>query len=264
LQQVNLYTEEFRPKKDPLAFRKILGAAVGLLVLCALYSAYLIWSVIAQEQTLVRIDSANEDLQLEVDGMQARLDARAKDSRLQNDNEVLKIRLHNTQLLLATIKQGVNEEGVRQRFGDILVALAKHRIEPVWLSQVQISDGGERLSLIGHTREPDQVPVYLRAIGQESVLSGRSFNLFNIELPEQAQDIRTFKVDTQATEVPGNDIPASKKDIPASKKQGGKQQTSNLSSSNPPFISNVPVREGSTAFSTPTIAVLNLQNGGDS
>ncbi len=214
MQQVNLYTEEFRPKKDLLAFRNMLAVAAVLLVVCVLYSAYLAWDVRTHEQTLAVLNTANSSMQQEVDGLQAQLEARARDSRLQNENEVLKIRLHNTRLLLAAIEEGINDEGIRQRFGDILLALAKHRIEPVWLSQIQILESGERLSLVGHTREPDQVPVYLRSLGQEAALSGRSFNLFNIEQPEQTPELRTFKVDTQAA------------DVPDAQKQSGKRQAS--------------------------------------
>ncbi|OZG70858.1 hypothetical protein BTA51_23765 [Hahella sp. CCB-MM4] len=197
MQQVNLYTQEFRPRKDPLAFKNMLMVLGVILVIGGIYSAYLFWDVHQQKQQAALLDQGNVQLQQEVDALQKRLEVRARDTQLQSENDVLKARLKNTQQLLDIIDEGVNDEDEQGVFGEILTALAKHRLEPMWLNRIAILQAGERLILSGQTQEPDVIPQYLKALGTEPVLSGRAFNVFQIEKPEGTRDdTRIFKVDT--------------------------------------------------------------------
>ncbi|WP_157496702.1 hypothetical protein [Hahella ganghwensis] len=198
MQQINLYTQEFRPRKDPLAFKNMLVVLSVIWFVGLAYSGYLIWDVLKDEQRMAGLEVDNASLQQEVDILEAKLEARARDVQLQSDNKILKARLRNTQHLLDIIDEGINDEEDRGVFGDILMSLARHRVEPVWLFQIEIYNFGQGIALRGVTEEPEMIPEYLKALGSDAVMTGRSFNIFQVEKPEGGpESLRIFRIDTQ-------------------------------------------------------------------
>lgn len=199
VQQVNLYSDEFRPKKDPLSVTNMLVALAVLWLLGAGYAAWLYWDVHQSQAQLAHFTGQNRALQTQIESYQAQLAARAKDQYLETEQSRLRLSLSNTQGLLDAIAKGMNEEGNRIAFASIMVALAKHQLEPLWLEQIKILTGGERVVLTGSTTKPEAVPLYLEALGRETAFSGRAFNEFVLQLPEDGvEDLRHFTVDTQA------------------------------------------------------------------
>ncbi len=203
MQQVNLYTEEFRPRKDPLAIANLIGIVALVLVLAAAYSGYQQWSLAKDRQQVTQAEQRNAVLQSQVEQIQQQLDARAKDKSLEVQHRKLKMQLQNTRGLLDAIASGVNAEGNKISFANILIALGKHRLESVWLEHIRVLRSGERVVLEGQTTAPDALPRYLAALGQESSFAGRAFNEFVVETdPENQSNSRRFQVDTQAQEPP--------------------------------------------------------------
>ena len=85
----------------------------------------------------------------------------------------------------------------RDLFANVLVALARHRVDPLWLRKISIQGGGDRVVMSGITLEPEAVPRYLQALGNDSVFKGRIFNAFVIESnSEEEPEHRQFTIDT--------------------------------------------------------------------
>ena len=199
MQQVNLYTEDLRPKQDLLALPNMVAIVVAVLVLGTGYSLWQYWDLTQNRRLLAEWEEKNSILTQEVKSIEMQLAARRQDKRLELENDRLRLRLRNTQGLLDAIASGIDEKGNRIAFADVMYALAKHRIDPIWLQQIKILAGGERIVLSGETLQPEAVPVYLQALGQEAAFSGRAFNEFSLKLSEGTdKGVRQFVVDTKA------------------------------------------------------------------
>jgi hypothetical protein len=100
--------------------------------------------------------------------------------------------------LLAQAKQLATQLGERQRilellhngaagttggFADRLEALARRRVDGVWLDHIVLGRAGGVSSLAGHTLDPNLVPDYFQALAGEPALRGTHFDEFRIGEP---------------------------------------------------------------------------------
>ncbi|GAA3955627.1 hypothetical protein [Allohahella marinimesophila] len=184
MQQVNLYTEAFRPKRDwfsPASMAWCLGIVVGLILI---YSAVLMWQDSIGETELLALQPDTTRLQLEVSELTQTLEQRARDTGLQAQQETLQQRLQNTNMLLGTIQGRLLNERADASFFAILLALGKHTTGALWLEEIVIENSGARLQLAGQTSEPQLLPRYLQALGKEAAFAGRAFNGFRLSLDQ--------------------------------------------------------------------------------
>jgi hypothetical protein len=62
-------------------------------------------------------------------------------------------------------------------------ALARRHVEGLWIDKLVLSGTNGSMRLEGNALNADTVPVYLRSLAQENVLSGTRFDEFVIERP---------------------------------------------------------------------------------
>jgi hypothetical protein len=58
-------------------------------------------------------------------------------------------------------------------YSEYLRAFARQTVQGLWLTSIQIGEGGAQLTLSGRALQPDLVPVLIGRLKQESVLRGR-------------------------------------------------------------------------------------------
>ncbi|ABC32802.1 conserved hypothetical protein [Hahella chejuensis KCTC 2396] len=196
MQQVNLYVEAFRPRRDPLSIPVMIAAVVAVMVLGGCYTGYLVWRSAEVTRSQLTAESRKQALVTEIDNMRAQLEARARDTRLQSDNNRLRLQMQNTEALLAALESGLKADGGAMSYSELMVALARHRQEPLWLQRIRIQQGGERLIFSGATLQPDLLPAYLQALGDEPALRGRAFNMLTLKPEQESASARLFEVDT--------------------------------------------------------------------
>ncbi|MDG9670183.1 hypothetical protein ONV78_20770 [Hahella sp. CR1] len=196
MQQVNLYVEEFRPRRDPLSIPVMIAAVVAVMVLCGCYTGYLVWRSADVTMSQLTAESRKQALGVEIDSMRKQLEARARDTRLQSDNDRLRLQMQNTEALLAALESGLKADGGAMSYSELMIALARHRQEPLWLQRIRIQQGGERLIFSGTTVQPDLLPAYLQALGDEPALRGRAFNMLTLKPEQESASARLFEVDT--------------------------------------------------------------------
>jgi len=213
VQQVNLYSAEFRPKKDLLALKNMLAILVAVWLIGAISVGWLQWVISQSNAQMADWEQQNEFLQQEVEALEVQLAARTKDPRLEVAAQKLKLQLNNTQSLLDAIARGMDEGVKREVFADVLLALAKHQLDPLWLQQIQIMTRGDRVVLAGTTLHAEAVPRYLQALGSEKAFSGRIFNEFRLQIDgDDNPRYRQFTVDTQAEADPDKPVEGAKND----------------------------------------------------
>ena len=63
--------------------------------------------------------------------------------------------------------------GAAAGYSEYLRAFARQTVPGLWLTSVQIAEGGAQLTMSGHALEADLVPVLIARLKRESLLRGR-------------------------------------------------------------------------------------------
>jgi len=100
-------------------------------------------------------------------------DDKALDTRIAE----LEGRLHANEQLLGQTVSARSEQG----YVAPLRALARHRVEGVWLTTITLEGDSGELSLIGRALRPELVPEYIDRLTNDPAMRGRRFATLSIE-----------------------------------------------------------------------------------
>lgn len=197
LQQLNLFNEAFELKTQRFTARTIaIGAGVLTLGLAG-----------AAVHAKLRVD----DLQREFDANAARLDGvqkrlasvnadfapRQKDAAL--DVQLLEAngQLDALHRVSETIKRG--DLGNTQGYAEYFRALARQRVEGLWLTGVNIAGAGQDIGVRGRALDPALVPGFLGRLRNEPVMQGKPVGSLQIG---EAAAIKRIDKDGKETSAP--------------------------------------------------------------
>jgi hypothetical protein len=180
-QQINLY----QPILNGKSTRVSAGTATWILVVvCAVLS---LWQIrqgrqVTQLERQAQSARAQQQRQSELAAATGADRATRDDPlRLQRQAEQLVTRLGERQRALELLSSGA--AGTTGGFADRLEALARRRLDGVWLDHIVLGAAGGVTSLTGHTVDPNLVPSYLQALAGEPALRGTRFDEFRIGEP---------------------------------------------------------------------------------
>lgn len=88
----------------------------------------------------------------------------------------------------------------RVGFSKYFVGFASQIVENVWLSRIEVLDGGASLSIHGNTLSAKGVPQLLRKLRGEETFSGKTFSLFRLSAAE-APGVLSFALESKPAEV---------------------------------------------------------------
>jgi len=186
-QQINLFQPIFRKE------RKVFTAAtmvqfLGLLFLMLLaYYAALLWQFNGLDDSLTQVRSQHEFLGEQLRLIEASADP-ARVSALEGEIENLRQQLASRE----EVDQKVNVllENQLHGFSDIFDALARQRIDGLWLTEIHISEGGTVMELRGRSQIADLVPNFLEFLARQPSLDPIAFSQVEIERdPEKATEV---------------------------------------------------------------------------
>ncbi len=188
-QQVNLLTEELKPRIQPLNFTQLMAAwaaLVGLLLLVSGGDGASLWQLASQhEETTTQwrtlrdansrlkasvSEQADPALRLEVDNMRERRDEQRR---------------------LMDLLFGY-ESKQSDGFSLYLNDLARYRVNGIWLRQITLNEGGARIHLNGRTTNPEDLPLFLKQLSLGESFRGHRFQ--NFELRENDEGILEFDI----------------------------------------------------------------------
>jgi hypothetical protein len=183
VQQINLYQDEFRKKTDWLCARTLMQGIVVLAVAMGIHSAlsFLSFSNVSRDYAQLQQDQATLARQVEL--ARTQFPPRAKDQRLAEQIASLEADLVTKRRVLDTL--GEQSFGNTAGFAAHFSALARQRIDGLWLTRLAIDQGGTQVGIRGATLEPELVPRYLQRLSDEQVFSGTEFKRLLMQRPEQ-------------------------------------------------------------------------------
>ncbi len=170
--RINLYADEFRPKRLWCSLPQLLliWATVLLLILsCALYLQYRLRS---QQQATQALELSFTTQQQEVERLNRLLEAHKPDASLAQQVAEHQSELETKQSLLDNLagRNLLKSQG----FALVLEELARIRSPEIALQRIQLQ--GERISLQGLTSRSQEVPAWLNRFAGTRGLSGRRFD----------------------------------------------------------------------------------------
>lgn len=185
MQQINLYQEQFRTRRDPFGARTLAGALAALIVVLAGISVWLQLSAAATAERLQAAEQRRDRVEQQVLATRSRLEAlAAKDAAAASEPARLRAELAAKQRLMEYLEGGPLAR--RAGFSEHLDGLARRVVADLWFDRIVLERGGGRLRFEGHALRAADVPTMIAALGQEAVFAGHAFRSLVIERPEDA------------------------------------------------------------------------------
>lgn len=183
-QEVNLYTEAFRPSQEWLTLdfvARVAAAALLVVAVAAGWTQYRVLQLSAEQQKLEQTQARTEEAIARLNEQLAR---QQRDPQLVDQVERLEERAEDRKRLVerADSVARASSEG----FTPYLEGLAKQSREGLWLTGIQVNLIRDQLHLEGGTTQGQRVPDYLQRLRKEPVFEGRRFERFGIERSEES------------------------------------------------------------------------------
>lgn len=183
-QDVNLYTEAFRPSREWLTLNTAARLGIAALLVIIVASGWAQYRVAQLQQEQAELERDLSRIQEAIERLDEQLAQQQRDPRLEEQVERLEERVADRKRLVerADSVARASSEG----FTPYLSGLAKQSREELWLTRIQVNLIHDRLRLEGRTTQGQQVPDYLQQLRDEPVFEGRRFAQFEISRDEQA------------------------------------------------------------------------------
>lgn len=177
-QQINLFNPIFRIQKKYFSSVTMLQAMAIVCLACALLVADAFRRTSALTAQLRATEATVAARQARLAEVRSQFAPRARSTTLSAEIAEAQQTLEMLQNASASVARG--------GFGDVtgfspyFRALARQRLDGVWLTGVDIASGGERIAVQGNTLEASLVPQFMARLAQEPVMKGKTFGALQI------------------------------------------------------------------------------------
>lgn len=175
-QQINLYAPSFRKPKKRFTARTMLEALV--LVLAGLITLYVYARF--QVNALTREASVfDERVRVALERVK-----KLPSTAVAPDDKPLDARIAELDSRLQAAEQLLGQPGMSRSstsYVEPLKALARHRVEGIWLTSITLAGDGGELSLVGRALRADLVPQYIARLSSDPAMRGRRFATLAIQ-----------------------------------------------------------------------------------
>lgn len=178
--QINLYNPALRIKRQTLTARRLLAGLGVLVLLIAGYASVLRWqnAQLSNESKAVAAELRQRQEEL------ARVSGELSQRKVSKPVEAQLVRaealLKGREQISKALESGAL--GSTEGFSEFLRAFARQTAPGLWLTGLQIAEGGRTVTLEGRTLNPDLIPGYIKMLSMEPALRGRSFEALNVRL----------------------------------------------------------------------------------
>ena len=181
-QQINLFNPVFLKQHKMFSLLTMLQA-LGLIVIGSLlFYGYALYQVKRlNEQS---IESAQHYLaeQARLDHFKAGFSPDQENKLLQNEVQRLEKRAAEQRKLVDTMKSGAI--GNTTGYSEYMRAFARQALPGLWLTGFRIIGDGAQINLSGGVLDPELLPTYVRRLGAERVMQGKTFSNLQMQQPK--------------------------------------------------------------------------------
>ncbi len=195
MQQINLYHDQFKPKKQLPWF-----AITVLALMFLLLGMTAVWWLQQQRISQLRLrklqaEQVQQQSSQTLEILQQQVAAQHPDFSLQQQLQRLQQQLRARQPLRQALQQAMARKSV---LPDVLEGLANKPFDGLWCTVIAISDGGAHLRLEGTAVAADRVPVFVSVLNSMPVF--RQYHFSQLQLKRQENGLYSFVLSTQMEE----------------------------------------------------------------
>jgi len=195
-QQINLLDKRFREDESLFSSRRIVQVWFLAIAGMLLYSGYSYYNVTALEKrAAIKQDEADHVAEVlkKVETLTPQGTIQSLEVEVEQLKKEKERKLQVKDLLIGT------DLGNIAGFSQHLEGLAKEIVPNVWLTSINIEDGGKSLGLLGGAMDPKLVPQYLQKLSNERSFAGSEFRTFFMGVPEKEDDKKEKQKDKSST-----------------------------------------------------------------
>jgi hypothetical protein len=176
---INLYTTEFQSARWPVGLYRLGKQLLGLGVVLGTLVVMMLMLDIWYSWQLRQLHGQQEQVQANMQSQEARLLPVPLDAALQNSVSGLQTEIQRQRLRLSFLDNPPLSHTAS--FSPMLDQLGSYAAPDLWLTDIQLLDGGLALVLAGRVPEPALVSRYLQGLGGLSTFQGRNFRQIHIK-----------------------------------------------------------------------------------
>lgn len=183
-QQINLYNPIFLRQQKVFSARTMLQSLAAIIVGMGVFAGYAQYQV---AQLALEAASAEKRLQAEQERalrLAQQFAPKKKSADLDTGIKQAEQQVQALQQVLAQVQQG--GVGSQQGFSAYFQALARQSMDGLWLTGFTVA--GKQMEIAGRTLRPELLPEYLRRLGEETIMQGRTFAALEMRRPQAAPD----------------------------------------------------------------------------
>lgn len=191
LQQINLYTQAFRPVREPLMAVHILAIVVAGAVLMTLLSVWAWQQGRALQHSVAELDIELAETEQRVVVLRAQ---KRKSAGAKIDKEIEQLQLQvKKRLQIKRLIQNQNL-GNAQGFSAQLTAMAEQSPNDLSVQQFGFDDGGSYISMAGWVKTADAVPRYLQLLRADPAFLKTRLGVLTVERKDERRDALHFSI----------------------------------------------------------------------
>jgi Tfp pilus assembly protein PilN len=179
-QQINLFSPIFLRPRAYFSARAMIQALLMIAAGTVLLWLFLLSQIVVLES---RVEEGDRMLRTE----RARLDEALARAAPPSRSELLRQEVARFEAELAergAILEYLQGRAAAQNFSDYLAAFSRRMVHGVWLTAIEVGDGGTTLNLAGRALAREQIPAYIAQLSGEPLLRGRRFAAMRIDAPQ--------------------------------------------------------------------------------
>ena len=193
IQQVNLYTDELRPRREKWLAGAALSALALVLVLVVVAAGVVRYQQFRLQATVSVLKQQNGQLQKSLKQLIGKVVARQPDSEIEASFDRVTVTMVRRRQLLGRLENVIPTEVTG--FSVPLLALARQVPQGLWLTQIRLDALQGDVGLAGKAQSGQLVPMYLGKLGDEPAFAGKTFASFRLSREEDGRWIE-FQVAT--------------------------------------------------------------------
>ncbi len=185
-QQINLFNPIFlKQKKYFSAFTML--QALGLIALgSVVFFGYAVYQVEQLSKQAADMNKRYVAEQKRLANMSSGFSLQQSEKMLADELKQVEAQAKLQDEVLSLLKSGAlgNTEG----YSEYMRAFARQSLKGLWLTGFDIAGDGSQMSLSGAVVNPRLVPSYIRRLGKEKVMRGKTFSTLQIQQPKKDGD----------------------------------------------------------------------------
>lgn len=192
-QQVNFYTEEFKPKKELLSLDNMLLVWIaGVVLILALYNLEHKKTQISKKN-LEMTEAREQHQQSQLNTLQATFSKRGDSLVLEKTYQEMQLSLSQRNYVIAQLSQ--RADGMRKGIAGLMKNLALITVDGLWLTNISVNQG--QLSVSGITNDAEKVPQLIQKLQNISSLKDKRFSRLEIKTMEDNTSLLTFTLQSE-------------------------------------------------------------------